>query len=186
MVCIVLFWRFRVSMALKLADEIKKAMAFPAPITSYPYAIEKQWIDYNGHFNMAYYNVLFDRDSDVALTSLGLGPGYVKRTGNSYFTLESHVSYLRELHMEDKVIIDLQVLDFDAKRLHYVQSMRHAVKGWIASVSECIVIHVNLVAKKSSVMPPDVLAMVQQAHEAHKALPIPSQVGHKIGISRKT
>ena len=23
--------------------------------------IEKDWIDYNGHLNMAYYNVLFDR-----------------------------------------------------------------------------------------------------------------------------
>ena len=62
-------------------------MVFPAPIKSPPYGIESQWIDYNGHFNMAYYNVLFDRDSDVALALVGLGPAYVKQTGNSYFSL---------------------------------------------------------------------------------------------------
>ena len=28
--------------------------------------VEKGWIDYNGHMNMAYYNVLFDRCSDEA------------------------------------------------------------------------------------------------------------------------
>ena len=26
--------------------------------------VEPQWIDYNGHLNMAYYNVLFDRAVD--------------------------------------------------------------------------------------------------------------------------
>ena len=54
-------------------------MVFPAPIKSPPYAIESQWIDYNGHFNMAFYNVLFDRDSDVALALVGLGPAYVEK-----------------------------------------------------------------------------------------------------------
>ena len=161
-------------------------MAFPAPITSQPYKIEKQWIDYNGHFNMAYYNVLFDRDSDVALALLGLGPGYVKRTGNSYFTLEAHVTYLRELHVDDQVAISTQILDFDAKRLHYVQTMRHATEGWIACITENIVMHVDMSTKKSSPMPADVLENIAVAHAAHKVLPIPLQVSHKIAIPPKT
>ena len=86
-------------------------MVFPSPIKSVPYVIEGQWIDYNGHFNMAYYNVLFDRDSDVALDLVGLGPAYVEKTGNSYFTLEAHVSYLRELAVTDQVTIATQILD---------------------------------------------------------------------------
>jgi acyl-CoA thioester hydrolase len=161
-------------------------MAFSAPITSKPYAIEKQWIDYNGHFNMAYYNVLFDRDSDAALAFLGLGPGYIKRTGNSYFTLEAHISYLRELHVDDTVVIDTQILDYDAKRLHYVQTMRQATQGWTSCVTEIIVMHVDMASKKSAPMPADVLEKIRLAHEAHKALPVPLQVGHKIGIPRKT
>ena len=34
---------------------------FFAPFVSSIMRVEPQWIDYNGHLNMAYYNVLFDR-----------------------------------------------------------------------------------------------------------------------------
>lgn len=161
-------------------------MVFPAPIKSAPYSIENQWIDYNGHLNMAYYNVLFDRDSDVGLTLVGLGPAYVKKSGNSYFTLEAHITYLRELSVEDQVCIVTQILDFDSKRLHYVQMMHHAKENWIACITENIVMHVDLKSKKSSAFPPDVLEKIKIAHETHKTLLIPAQVGHKIGIPRKT
>jgi acyl-CoA thioester hydrolase len=160
-------------------------MVFPSPIKSAPYSIESQWIDYNGHFNMAYYNVLFDKDSDVALALVGLGPAYVKRTGNSYFTLEAHISYLRELTLTDQVRIATQFLDFDSKRLHYVQTMHHATEDWASCVAEIIIMHVDMVLKKSSSFPTDVLEKIRIAHEAHKSLPIPLQVGHRIGIPRK-
>ncbi len=135
---------------------------------------------------MAYYNVLFDKDSDVALAFVGLGPAYVEKTGNSYFTLEAHISYLRELTIADQVRIATQILDFDSKRLHYVQMMHHAVEDWISCVSENIVMHVDLASKKSSPFPADVLEKITIAHKAHTSLTIPLQVGHKIGIPRKT
>jgi acyl-CoA thioester hydrolase len=161
-------------------------MVFPSPIKSAPYSIESQWIDYNGHFNMAYYNVLFDRDSDLALALVGLGPAYVERTGNSYFTLEAHISYLRELGKNDQVWITTQILDFDSKRLHYVQMMHQAKEGWLACVTENIVMHVDMASKKSSAFPAEVLERIKIAHDAHKSLSIPLQVGHRIGIPRKT
>ena len=161
-------------------------MVFPSPIKSAPYSIESQWIDYNGHFNMAYYNVLFDRDSDVALALVGLGPAYVERTGNSYFTLEAHISYLRELGENDQVWIATQILDFDSKRLHYVQMMHQAKEGWLACVTENIVMHVDMASKKSSAFPAEVLERIKIAHDAHKSLSVPLQVGHRIGIPRKT
>ena len=65
----------------------------------------------------------------MALGLLGLGPAYVERSGNSYFTLEAHISYLRELTVTDQVRIATQILDFDSKRLHYVQTMHHATEG---------------------------------------------------------
>ena len=50
----------------------------PAPFLSSVMQIEPQWIDYNGHLNMAYYNVLFDRAGDEAFDLLGCGAGYAK------------------------------------------------------------------------------------------------------------
>jgi acyl-CoA thioester hydrolase len=161
-------------------------MAIPAPFPGTPQTVEDQWIDYNGHFNMAYYNVLFDRAADECFATVGLGPEYVKATKCSFFTMEAHVSYLRELHARDQVVISTQFLDFDSKRVHYVQHMRHATEDWIACITENIVTHVDLAAKKSSPFPEDVLKEIAALHDAHKTLPVPSQVGHKIGIPRKT
>jgi len=39
---------------------------FFAPFVSSVMRVEPAWIDYNGHLNMAYYNVLVDLCVDVA------------------------------------------------------------------------------------------------------------------------
>ncbi|MFO1089224.1 MAG: thioesterase family protein [Hyphomicrobiales bacterium] len=147
--------------------------------------VEDGWIDYNGHLNMAYYVVIFDRNSDECFPHVGLGPEYIKRSGSTMYTLESHVTYIRELHAGEKVKVTCQFLDYDAKRVHYVQEMIHAEEGWVAAVMESIVMHIDMSTKRSSVMPPDVLERVKAMTEAHKGLPVPSQVGHRIAIPRK-
>ena len=79
--------------------------------------IEKDWIDYNGHLNMAYYNVLFDRCSDEAFEMMGMGPDYAKQRRLTIYTAEVHVCYVQELHLGDKVTVTFQLLDHDDKRL---------------------------------------------------------------------
>jgi acyl-CoA thioester hydrolase len=147
--------------------------------------VEDQWVDYNGHLNMAYYNVLFDRAGDEAFDLVGLGADYVKSANASFFTLEAHLTYLRELHAGDPVKISVQFLDHDAKRVHYVEEMFHAEEGWLAAVSEHMIIHVDMSSKRTSPFPPDVLAKIAAMCASHKELPVPPQVGHRIGIPRK-
>jgi acyl-CoA thioester hydrolase len=65
--------------------------SYGAPFVGSIKQVEDQWIDYNGHFNMAYYAVLFDRTCDEAFELVGLGEEYLK-TGASFFTLETHTS----------------------------------------------------------------------------------------------
>ena len=45
--------------------------------------------------------------------------------------------------------------------------------------------HIDMGAKKSAPFPPDVMEKIQKMHEAHRNLPVPPQVGHKIGIPKK-
>ena len=162
------------------------AIAVPGPHRSTVMKIEPQWIDYNGHFNMAYYGVLFDRAADQMFETLGLGPDYVKTTNNSFFTLETHTSYLREMQPTDPVLVESQIIDHDHKRVHYVQQMKHADEGWVACIMEVMVSHVDLNIHKTSNFPPDVKARIDTMAVEHKGLPIPDQVGHKIGIPRSS
>jgi acyl-CoA thioester hydrolase len=161
------------------------ALPVPGPHLSTKMAIEPQWIDYNGHFNMAYYGVLFDRAADQMFAVLGLGPEYVKTTNNSFFTLETHTSYLREVAPTDLVVVESQIIDHDHKRVHYVQQMKHAQDGWVACVLEVMVSHVDLSIHKTSNFPDAVKAKIDAMAKEHKVLPAPDQLGHRIGIPRK-
>ena len=62
--------------------------AFFAPFVSSVMQVEPAWIDYNGHLNMAYYNVLFDRAVDEVYELLGLGLDYLKVRRHSTFMTE--------------------------------------------------------------------------------------------------
>lgn len=160
-------------------------MTIPAPFKSSLLRVEDEWIDYNGHFNMAYYNVLFDRAGDEAFEQVGLGPQYVKQSQCSFFTLEAHVTYLQELHAGDQVSITTQFIASDSKRIHYVQQMHHASEGYLACVTENMVMHVDMNLKKSSPFPSDIAVRIAAVQEAHAQLPVPKQVGHTIGLPPK-
>jgi acyl-CoA thioester hydrolase len=101
----------------------------PAPFLSSVMQIEPQWIDYNGHLNMAYYNVMMDRAIDQMWLQLGIGPGYMKERHGSTFTAECHVRYLREIHLGDPVQITVYLLGADEKRIHTFEELRHARAG---------------------------------------------------------
>jgi acyl-CoA thioester hydrolase len=144
--------------------------------------VEKAWIDYNGHLNMAYYNVLFDRAVDEAYELLGCGLGYLERTRHSTFTAEAHIRYLRELHAGAPVRVTFQLLDFDNKRMHYFEQMFHAEDGWLSATSENMVLHVDMTAKKTAPFPQILAARLQRMKNAHARLPMPDGVGRRIAM----
>src|SRR5712672_2872821 len=80
-----------------MLDRLDLEPLFFAPFVSSVMRVEPGWIDYNGHLNMAYYNVLFDRAVDEAFELIGCGLDYVKQRQLSCFTAEVHVRYLRGL-----------------------------------------------------------------------------------------
>src|SRR4029078_4676175 len=108
-----------------MLDRCDLEPVFFAPFVSSLMRVEPDWIDYNGHLNMAYYNVLFDRAVDEAYELIGIGQDYLK-TGQSTLTAEVHVRYLRALHAGDPVRVTLQMLAYDEKRIHYFEQLLHA------------------------------------------------------------
>jgi acyl-CoA thioester hydrolase len=159
-------------------------MSLPAPYVSPPMAIEKDWIDYNGHLNMAYYNVLFDRASDEAFELMGLGANYARDRKLTIFTAEVHVCYVQELHLGDVVRVSFQLLDHDEKRFRAFQEIRH-VDGWLAATSESLSLHIDMAGPKVAPFPDDISVQVAALREAHSALPMPERAGRSIGIKRK-
>jgi acyl-CoA thioester hydrolase len=154
----------------------------PAPFRSSVMQIEPQWIDYNGHLNMAYYNVMFDRAIDELWLVLGIGPDYKKSRNNSTFTAECHVRYLREIHLGDPVQISIFLLGADEKRLHTFEEMRHATQGWLSATSENMTMHVDMGLRKTAPFPGDVRVTIDRIVNAHARVPRPEGVGRSVGM----
>jgi len=167
------------------ANEKGAEPVFAAPFVSSVMRVEPAWIDYNGHLNMAYYNVLFDRCVDEAYELLGCGLSYLHETRHSTFTAEVHVRYLRELHVNDPVQVSFQLLDYDSKRIHYFEELRHAEEGWLSATSENMTLHVDMTAKKTAPFPDFITAQLARMKAAHAHLPIPDGVGRRIAMPGK-
>jgi acyl-CoA thioester hydrolase len=156
-----------------------------APFLSSVMQIEPQWIDYNGHLNMAYYNVMFDRAIDELWLKLGIGPAYMKTRHGSTFTAECHVRYLREIHLGDPVQVSILLLAADEKRLHTFEELRHATEGWVSATSENMTIHVDMNTRKTAPFPPDIKSRIDAVAKAHSAVQRPEGIGRKIAMPPK-
>ena len=166
-------------------DSLKDMPLPPAPFLSSVMQIEPQWIDYNGHLNMAYYNVMMDRAIDEMWLQLGIGPTYIKQRHGSTFTAECHVRYLREIHLGDPVQISVLLLGADEKRLHTFEELRHPTEGWVSATSENMTIHIDMNARKTAPFPPDIRARIQAVVQAHATAPRPEGIGRKVAMPSK-
>lgn len=147
--------------------------------------LDPAWFDYNGHLNMAYYNVLFDNALDCLLDELGGGAAYREKANSSFFTAEAHVSYLRELKPGSKVHTDLRIVDFDAKRLHVFEEL-YSTEGFLSATTETLLLHVDMSGPKVSPMPDELLSTIKTMADIHRTLPRPEQLGRTIGIPART
>jgi acyl-CoA thioester hydrolase len=166
--------------------ETQVPVFFFAPFVSSTMRVEPAWIDYNGHMNMAYYHVLFDRAVDEAFGLVGLGQDYVAERQASFYTAEIHTLYRRELKMHDAVRVTLQLVDYDDKRLHYYLEIHHAAEGWAAATMEALSLHVDMETRKVSPFPYDIAANLAVMKAAHARLARPQALGRVMGIPART
>ncbi len=156
-----------------------------APLRTPLRDLDAAWFDYNGHLNMAYYNVLFDQALDHVFDQIGCGADYRASRDMSFFTAEAHVCYVRELRPGSKVHATVQLMDHDAKRLHVYEELFHA-DGWLAATSETLLLHIAMAGPKVVAMPDDIAAAISALAHTHANLPRPERVGRSVAIPHRS
>ena len=159
--------------------------AAPAPLELHRERIRPEWIDYNGHMNVAYYVLVFDHATDQFLDHAGMGEAFRRDHQASSFTAEMHVNYLREVKEGDEVSVSTILLGYDEKRIHYFHQMRHAEEGYLAATNELLGLYVDMNLRRVAPMPPEILDRLAALRQSHAALPVPEQVGSVMGVKRK-
>ena len=87
------------------------------------------------------------------IRSSGLASRIARRPENPRFAVETHITYQRELSVNEEVLVTTQLLGFDAKRIHYFHRMWHPEKNVQMATLEQLALHVDLTTSKVEPMP---------------------------------
>ncbi len=155
-----------------------------APLSLHEEPVRPEWVDFNGHMNLAYYLLAFDHATDKFLHHLGLGEAYMRATGRSIFVLEAHVVYRREMQADDPMRFTTQLLGHDAKRIQFIHHMYHAREGYLSAANEIMALHVDLGTRRSAPMPAVVIDTLARLLAQHRRLPRPPEAGRVITLDR--
>ena len=110
--------------------------------------IIKEWADYNGHLNVAFYVHVFDVAADIMLDNFKMGGKSAKQDKRTTFVAEMYTAYKQEVRLGEEVETHLSYVDHDKKRIHYRLSMFHKEKKYLAATNEVLSLYVDLEQRK--------------------------------------
>ena len=108
----------------------------------------KEWTDYNGHLNVAFYVHIFDIGADVMLDNFNMGGQSAKKDKKTTFVAEMHTIYNQEVRLGEEVETHITYVNHDKKRIHYRLSMFHKEKKYLAATNEVLSLYVDLNKRK--------------------------------------
>lgn len=148
----------------------------------YREVIDPAWTDYNGHLNVAYYALVFDRATDWFLDGIGIGADYAATARASTFVVEAHTTYLKEVHASAVVLVMTRLVAFDRKRMHYVHRMQREVGGETVAMQEQLSVHVDLATRRSAAWPETILALLGARAASDAQAGLPAGIGRSISL----
>ncbi|MEM6897071.1 MAG: carnitine 3-dehydrogenase [Pseudomonadota bacterium] len=137
------------------------------------------WVDYNGHMNEARYLQAFGDATDRFMEIIGCDADYIA-SGGSYFTAETHIRHLDEVHAGDEITIVTRVLMGEGKKMRLWHEMRAGERP--LATGEHMLIHVSLETRRASVPSSEIAEALSRYAAAHATLPMPDGVGKAVGV----
>ena len=163
----------RVQGAITLPDDIGQ------PIVTVARAIPLDWTDYNGHMNEARYLQAFGDATDRLMELVGCDADYIA-TGGSYFTAETHIRHLDEVHAGARIRVETQVLAGAGKKMHLFHRMYEGDRD--LATGEHMLIHVSLETRRASDPSDEIAQTLGRIADAHAKLPTPDGAGKAVGV----
>ena len=143
------------------------------------------WIDYNGHMNVAYYTLAFDKALDFFFEDvLNIGPSFVEKNKEGPFALKASYNYFSELLESESFFVDISILDYDTKRVHVFGEMRKDKSLELSAVFETVLMNMDLSARKVKQYPDRVLKLFELFKSSLDKDKIPLEIGRKITLKK--
>ena len=131
--------------------------------------VKKEWTDYNGHMNLAFYILVFDKGAEEILSKFKMGEQSAKTTKKSTMAVESHTTYINEVKENQEVNVYLSYFDHDKKRLHYKLEMYEKSKNILSSTTEVLSLYIDLNIRKVAEFENEKVVIMDQFTKENKS-----------------
>ena len=131
--------------------------------------IINNWTDYNGHMNLAFYILVFDKGAENILSKFQMGEQSAKKTKKSTMAVESHTTYNNEVKENEEVDVYLSYFDHDKKRLHYKLEMYEKSKNILSATTEVLSLYIDLNIRKVAEFESDKVKIMDQFIKENKS-----------------
>ena len=131
--------------------------------------IINNWTDYNGHMNLAFYILVFDKGAEEILSKFKMGEQSAKTTKKSTMAVESHTTYNNEVKENEEVDVFLSYFNHDKKRLHYKLEMYEKSKNILSATTEVLSLYIDLNIRKVAEFENEKLMIMDQFIEENKS-----------------
>ena len=141
-------------------------------------AVPLDWTDYNDHMNEARYLQAFGDATDRFMEIVGCNADYIA-SGGSYFTAETHIRHVDEVHAGHVIRIETYCAEGADKKMHLFHQMFEGDR--LLATGEHMLIHVSLETRKATLPSEAIAKTLTCIAEAHAALERPEGLGRMVG-----
>ena len=131
--------------------------------------IINEWTDYNGHMNLAFYILVFDKGAEKILSKFKMGEQSAKTTKKSTMAVETHTTYVNEVKENEEVDVHLSYFDHDKKRLHFKLEMYEKSKNILSATTEVLSLYIDLNIRKVAEFENEKVMIMDQYIQENKA-----------------
>jgi acyl-CoA thioester hydrolase len=132
--------------------------------------------------NVAYYLLAFDDGVDTLWEKFGITNDYINVTNSSTFAVESHLTWQREMVLDEDYFITSQLLAYDDKRIHQFMRMYDAAGKHLVATAEWLNIHVDLDIRRVSPWPDAIREKIAEFAAVQSDWGWPAEAGKKMHL----
>ena len=127
------------------------------PVETYRGTVYPWHCDHMGHMNVMWYVGKFDEATWNLFATLGVTTAFLKEDRRGMAAVQQNISYKRELHAGDTVIVRSAFLEVREKLARFVHEMRNAVTDEVSAICVLTGVHIDAQTRKSCPFPAQIV-----------------------------
>lgn len=133
-------------------------------------SVPQAYEDWHGHMRMTHHLGIHDDSRLPFVNLMGVDETYFSERRMGFPVLETHLRFLAEVHVGDRVAVHVRFVGRSAKAMHTLWLLVNLSRQQVANTLEAVQVHVDLGRRRPVPFPDEVAGALDQLIAEHRAL----------------